>query len=224
MQRRTSRLALAAGFAVLLALAIALVTLTRGGGDVAVEPAAITPGAEARTPAAAAAGAPVSPATPRAPGAGASAPAASRRLGTPGPQPQLGPSLGRSRELKRDANGHLVPIITMRELRAQIERTTAPMQACIAQSGQRPSGKATLSFTVATMNGQLAIETTGVQDEDTLAAYPELLDCLHKSAYALVVDRTPVPALGTPIYVRRHVRIDQGELVENTFFDFSYNP
>jgi hypothetical protein len=142
-----------------------------------------------------------------------------------GRQPELtAPQPSFDRELKRDANGHLVPIITMNELRAQIDRTEPLMKACIARSGQRPTGKATLNFTVAPMNNQLAIETTGVQDDDTLAPYPELLECLHRSAYALVVDGKPIPELGTPIYVRRHVRLENGELVENTFFDFSYNP
>ena len=79
-------------------------------------------------------------------------------------------------------------------------------------------------FTVATRNGQLAIEATSVQDEDTLAGFPELLDCMHRTAYALMLDNKPIPELGTPIYVRRHVRIDNGALAENTFFDFSYNP
>src|SRR4029079_12597047 len=103
-----------------------------------------------------------------------------------------------SRELKRDANGHLVPIVTMKDLRAQIDRTTAPMQACIQRSGALPTGKATLSFTVATRNGQLAVETTGVQDDDTLAAYPDLLDCMHRTANALVLDGKPAPHAGPP--------------------------
>lgn len=140
--------------------------------------------------------------------------------------PELAPApvgFGRP-ELKRDANGRLVPIIPVTELRAQIHHTDAAMQACIARSGQRPTGKATLSFTVAAKDGRLVVETTGVQDEETLTGYPELLECMHRTANALVLDGRPVPELGTPIYVRRHVRVEGGVLAENSIFNFSYNP
>lgn len=224
VRRSTSKLALAVGGAVLLALAIGLVQLTRSVGD-APAPPATPPAAAAAAPSAAPTPAPV-PARTSAARERPAVPAPPGHSAPPTRQPELaiGPRLGLSRDLKRDANGHLVPIITMKELRAQIDRTDPLMKACIARSGQRPTGKATLGFTVAPMNGQLAIESTGVLDDDSLAAYPELLECMHRSAYALVVDGKPIPELGTPIYVRRHVRLDNGELVENTFFDFSYNP
>jgi hypothetical protein len=224
VRRSASKLALVVGGAVLLALAIGLVQLTRSVRD-APSPAPAPAAAPSAAPAAPAAPAPAPgrtsaarerPAIPSAPSHGAAPPRQ--------PELAIAPRLGFSRDLKRDANGHLVPVITMKELRAQVDRTDAPMKACIARSGQRPTGKATLGFTVAPMNGQLAIESTGVLDDDTLAAYPELVECLHRSAFALVVDGKPIPELGTPIYVRRHVRLENGELVENTFFDFSYNP
>jgi hypothetical protein len=225
VRRSASKLALVVGGAVLLALAIGLVQLTRSVREAPVPPAP-APTAAAVAPSAA----PAAPAPP--PGRTSAArerpaiPSAPSHSAPPARQPELAiaPQLGLSRNLKRDANGHLVPIITMKELRAQIDRTDPLMKACIARSGQRPTGKATLSFTVAPMNGQLAIESTGVLDDGALAAYPELLECLHRSAYALVVDGKPIPELGTPIYVRRHVGLENGELVENTFFDFSYNP
>jgi len=209
---------------VVLALGIGLFRLTRG------DPPAPAPAAAIRAPApppapAALAAAPAAPPPAVRPGAARESLAATAprgRFSAPA-QPALGAPIG-SRELKRDANGHLVPIVTMNDLRAQIHLTDGPMQACIQRSGALPTGKATLSFTVATRNGQLAVETTGVQDDDTLAAYPDLLDCMHRTATALVLDGKPIPELGTPIYVRRHVRLDNGALVENTFFDFSYNP
>jgi hypothetical protein len=34
----------------------------------------------------------------------------------------------------------------------------------------------------------------------------------------------PVPELGTPIYVRRLVRIEDGALAEDSIPSFSYNP
>lgn len=98
------------------------------------------------------------------------------------------------------------------------------MQACIERSGQLPTGKATLSFTVVAKHDKLVIDTTGVQDEETLAGYPELLACMHQTANALVLDGRAVPELGTPIYVRRHVRLDNGVLAEDSVFNFSYNP
>ena len=206
------------------ALILALFRMTRSEPPAAAPVAAPSriapaPAAPAAVAAAVPAPAPVRPGAAREP----IATSAPRGHYSAPAQPSLGVPIG-SRELKRDANGHLVPIVTMKDLRAQIDRTTAPMQACIQRSGALPTGKATLSFTVATRNGQLAVETTGVQDDDTLAAYPDLLDCMHRTANALVLDNKPIPELGTPIYVRRHVRVENGALVENSFFDFSYNP
>jgi hypothetical protein len=223
VRRSASKLALVVGGAVLLALAIGLVQLTRSVGDAPATPAPASIAAAAAPSAAPAAPAP-SPGRTSAARERPAIPSAPSHSTPPTRPPELATRLGLSRDLKRDANGHLVPVITMKELRAQIDRTDPLMKACIARSGQRPTGKATLGFTVAPMNGQLAIETTGVVDDDTLAAFPELLECMHRSAYALVVDGKPIPELGTPIYVRRHVRLENGELVENTFFDFSYNP
>lgn len=225
MPRSASKLVLAAGFAVVLALAIGLVRLTHGDA----EPA--PPARRALGPASAAASDPAP-----AGAAAATAPVAARELpsttaprhvaiGAAPRQPELpaAPFVLR-RELKRDANGHLVPVIPLGILREQLGRTEAPMQACLAHAGQRATGKATLSFTVAPRNGKLVIETTGIEDADTLTAYPDLLDCMHRTANVLVVDDKPIPELGTPIYVRRHVQVENGQLVENTFFNFSYNP
>jgi hypothetical protein len=100
------------------------------------------------------------------------------------------------------------------------------MKACLAKAAGGISGKATLSFTVAAKDGKLVIESTGVQDDETLAAFPDLLDCMGKTANALqpVLDQNAPANLGTPIYVRRHVRLDGGALAENSIFDFSYIP
>ena len=38
------------------------------------------------------------------------------------------------------------------------------------------------------------------------------------------LDGRAVPELGTPIYVRRTVRMDNGELVDNSLLNFSYSP
>jgi hypothetical protein len=111
----------------------------------------------------------------------------------------------------------------VQELRDQLHLTDAPMKACIERSAKRPTGKATLSFTVAAKNNKLVIDT-GVQDEETLAEYPDLLECMHQTAKVLVLDGYSVPELGTPIYVRRHVRLEDGVLAENSIFNFSYDP
>lgn len=210
---------------VVLALAIGLVQLTRSA------PQAATASSSGRAPRAAPAQVAESPAPHAAPSA-----ARERRPIAPavpaaphGPvavkQPELAPASGGfGRELKRDANGKLVPMIPAKELRDQLPRSDAPMKACIERSGQHPTGKATLSFTVAARNNKLVIESTGVLDEDSLAGYPELLECMHRTASVLLPEGRPVPELGTPIYVRRHVKIDNGALTENSIFDFSYNP
>lgn len=157
----------------------------------------------------------------------AQAPVARARPRAPRPSerpPELAPEAPKvQQELKRDANGKLVPIIYIADLRAQVPTLEAPMKACIARHAPGATGKAVLGFIVAAKNGKLAIEATSVQDEDTLAAYPDLLTCMHKTAGLLVVDDHPIPELGTAIYVRRHVRIENGELVENSMFDFSYS-
>ena len=141
----------------------------------------------------------------------------------PGKPPALAPaqsSLGS--ELKRDANGKLVPIVYVADVRKHLHVTAPAMTACIERSGQRATGKAILNFTVSAKNGKLIIDTTGVQDEDTLAGYPALLECMHQTANLIVLDGYPVPELGTPIYVRRHVRLENGVLAEDSLFDFSY--
>ena len=130
----------------------------------------------------------------------------------------------KSRIMCLDANGHLVPVIPVKELREQFHRTEAPMKACIERSGQHATGNATLNFTVAERNHKLVIDTTGVQDEETLAGYPELLECMHRTANVLTLEGHPVPDLGTGIYVRRHVRVENGVLVEDSIFNFSYYP
>lgn len=206
----------------MLALALGLVHLTRGSPQATTSPAS----AHGPTPRAPSAESPTSGASPGAPGEHHPVSTTPRtRIATPVKQPELAPAqVGFTRELKRDANGKLVPIIPVKELREQFHRTDAPMQACLERSGQRPTGKATLNFTVAAKDKKLVIETTGIQDEETLAGYPELLECMHQTANALSLDGHPVPELGTPIYLRRHVRLENGVVVENSIFDFSYHP
>jgi hypothetical protein len=222
---RASKFALAAGFVVVLVLAIGLVQLTRsatqavppappGHGPAKASPApAVEPPSSGAPPSAAREHRPAS-ATPRG------------QVAMPVKPPELAPAqVGFDRELKRDANGKLVPIFPVQDLRGEIHRADAAMKACIERSGKRPTGKATLNFTVGAKNHKLVIDSTGVQDEETLAGYPEVLECMHQTAHLLapVLEGRPVPELGTPIYVRRHVRIEDGVLAEDSVFDFSYN-
>ena len=221
---RASKLVLVAGFIVVLALGIGLVQLTRSATQASAPP---LPGHGPTT-------APRTPATE--PSASGAPPIAAREhhpvvTTPPGPvtmsvrRPELAaPQPGFDRQLKRDANGKLVPIISLNELREQFAVTDAPMKACIERSAKRPTGKATLSFTVAAKSNKLVIETTGVQDEETLAAYPDLLECMHRTASVLLPEGHAVPEFGTGIYVRRHVKVENGALVEDSLFNFSYNP
>jgi hypothetical protein len=220
---RSGKLALGAGFVVVLALAISLVGATRSAPQVAARLPARAPAADPPAP---------DPWAPPAPTVATREPhpVPSTTRGhaiMPTQQPELpATALGLRRELKRDANGHLVPIIPYTELRAQLHLTDAGVKSCIERSGQRPSGKATLGFTVAARGGKLVIEATSVEDADTLAGYSDLLECMHQTASALapVLDGRPIPELGTPIYVRRRVRIEDGALVDNAYVNFSYNP
>jgi len=213
-----------AGFAAVLALAIGLVQLTHSATP--VEPARPARGPDAASPPAQVASAPESHTPPSAARERLAAPIAPRApSGRPAHAPEIAPpQIGFSRELKRDANGKLVPIIALQELQPLLHLANAPMQACVERLGQRATGAAMLNFTVAAKNDKLVIETTGIQDEDTLAAYPDLLECMHRTASALVLDGHAVPELGTPIYVRRPVRLENGALAADTLLNFSYNP
>jgi hypothetical protein len=221
---RTTKLALAGGFAVLLALMIGLAQLTSGSPAPATTAPAVA--AQPAPPPVTAAAEPVAPSV---------AQSAAREVRT-GPAPPRAPSSSTKqpelpivlpsfrRELKRDANGKLVPLISVYDLRDMLPLADAAMKACIERAGKGATGKATLNFTVGARNNKLLIETTGVQDEETLAGFPDMLDCMHKTATLLLPPNRPVPELGTGIYVRRHVVVQNGALVEDWLFDFSYNP
>jgi len=47
---------------------------------------------------------------------------------------------------------------------------------------------------------------------------------MHRTATALPLDGHAVPELGTPIYVRRSVRLEDGALASDTLLNFSYHP
>lgn len=216
-------LAIAAGFLAVLALGIGLLRSTHSATPASAPPAARA----AAAPGAAAIAEPASAgARPAPPGESRPAAASPRARAAPrSDQPELAPApIGFGRELKRDANGKLVPIVPVDDLRAQLPRLATPVNECIEHSGRRPTGNAVLSFTVAASHNKLVVETTGVEDPDSLADYPELLECMHRTANVLLLDGHPIPELGTPIYVRRHVRLERGELAEDTIFNFSYNP
>jgi hypothetical protein len=221
---RASKLVLTVGFVAVLVLAIGLVQLTRSATQASAPtlpshgPAATPPAPAGEAPAA---GAP--PIAAREHHPATTTPHAPATMSVRRPE-LAAPQAGFDRQLKRDANGKLVPIITVKELKEQFAVTDAPMKACLERSAKRPTGKATLSFTVAAKDHKLVIETTGVQDEETLAGDPELLECMHRTAKALVLEGRPVPELGTAIYVRRHVRLEDGVIAENSIFNFSYNP
>lgn len=221
---RIAKVALATGFIVVLALLIVLFGLTRDATQATPPTWFHDRPAAAATPTAAMAERPVPRAPPMAARERPAAPAAPRsHIAMSGTQPELAPAPPSfDHELKRDANGKLVPIMYVPDLRELIHVASAPMNACIERSGQRPTGKATLNFTVSAKDGKLVIDTTGVQDEETLAGSPALLECMHQTARVLVLDKYPVPELGTPIYVRRHVRLEHGVLAEDSIFDFSY--
>jgi len=218
---RASKLVILGGFAVVLAMGVVLIVLTRSTTAASDQPPPPAPGAH--TPVATTA--PTAPIVTATPADAAPAPASGRIA--PTRSPTLAPAVEMTRrDVPRDENGHIVPIINVRELRAQMGRTDGPMKACVAKAAGAATGKATLTFTVAAKDHKLVVESTGVQDEETLAAYPELLECMHQTATALqpVLDQNAPANLGTAIYVRRHVRLDNGALAENSIFDFSYVP
>jgi hypothetical protein len=209
----------------LLALMIGLAGLTSGTpAPVAAAPAAMVRPAPPPVIAAAEPAAPIAPPSQaREVRAGPTPPRAPSSSTTKQPElPLVLPSF--RREFKRDANGKLVPMIPLRDLREMMPVADAAMKACVTRAGKGATGKATLNFTVGAKNNKLVVETTGVQDEDTLTGFPDMLDCMHKTATLLLPENRPVPELGTGMYVRRHVVVENGALVEDSLFDFSYNP
>jgi hypothetical protein len=224
VRRRASKVILAAGFVLVLVLLICLFALTRTATQAATSPRPVESVQAAAEPAAQ----PVERSAVRSATIAArppvvAAPRAHPVATSPSlPEAPPAPAVEPPEELKRDANGKLVPIMFVADLRSQVQVTEASMKACVEKLGQRSTGKATLNFTVAARNNKLVIDTTGVEDEDTLADNPALVDCMQKTSNAFVVDKFPIPPLGTPIYVRRHVRVENGALVENSVFDFSY--
>jgi len=225
LRRSLGTVVLAGGFAILLALSIGLLQLTHSAPDAWEASAAVV---AAPTP-------PAAPAAAAAPVAQIARSVAAREprpvspvpghVAMPDRPPELPAAhLSFKPELKRDANGKLVPIIAVQELRRLMPPIEAPMRACVERAGRGATGKATLNFTVAAKGGKLFVESTGVQDDETLAAYPELLDCMHRTANALVLDGRAVPELGTPVYVRRSVRVENGVLADDSLVNFSYSP
>lgn len=220
---RTSKLVLAAGAVLLLALLFGLAQLTHGESPALTSPPASHAPAPVAEVAPAAQPAPAPPSPPRE--HPPSAAAARAPASVPSKQPELPMALPSfRRDLPRDPNGKLVPMITMNELRELVPLADAPMKACLAKSGQRATGNATLNFTIGAKSNKLVLETTGVQDEETLAAYPDLLECMHRTASVLLPEGHAVPEFGSGIYVRRHVKVENGALVEDSLFNFSYNP
>jgi len=221
----SKKLAIAIGFVAVFAMSIALIVLMKSGAAASdVRPT--TPVAARETK--------VEPAPAPVP---APAPADAQRDARPAaahrsqPQSSSRPELGTTapsmhNDAPRDENGKLVPVINVRFLREEMARTTQPMQDCLAKAGVKATGTATLGFTVAQKNGKLVVESSGVLEDQTLAQYPDLLECMHQTATALqpVLDANKAPDLGTAIYVRRHVKLDNGAMVENSIFNFSYVP
>jgi hypothetical protein len=140
------------------------------------------------------------------------------------PDPVPAGSAAEPVELKRDANGRLSPLVSLADLRALLPTLEEPMKNCIEHTAPHATGKATLNFTISTKDNKLAVESTGVVDDASLAAFPELVTCLHQSAYMFNVGITEraIPELGNPMVVRRQVQLDNGEIRENAISDFSY--
>lgn len=222
----SKKLAIAIGFVAVFAMSIALIVLMKSGaaasGDIRTPPPAVAQETKVEPTAA-------PPTTTPPPAQRDARPAAVHRGPTQPPtaRPDLGvaaPSM--HSDVQRDENGKLVPVINVRILREQMALTTQPMQDCLTKSGVKATGAATLGFTVAQKSGKLIVESSGVLEDQTLAQYPDLLDCMHQTASAFqpVLDGVKPADLGTTIYVRRHVKLDAGAMVENTIFNFSYVP
>jgi hypothetical protein len=222
--RRLGELALASGFSVLFGLGIGLLHLTRGDTEAAVPPPSARPVAVAPAPVEEPAPHLARASAARESPAAAVAPRVRSVVSDRPPELTASAPTGFKPDYKRDANGNLMPVIPVQELRKLLPATDASMKACVERMGQGVTGKAVLSFTVIAKDGKLTVETTGVQDEETLASSPELLDCMHRTASALTFEGRTIPELGSSMYVRRSVRLENGALADNSIINFSYRP
>jgi hypothetical protein len=113
------------------------------------------------------------------------------------------------------------PVAILTVIREATVPTDDLIRDCIAKSGQKPSGRATLTFIVAKKHDatgdKVEVETTGFEEEGTTITNPELLECMHKTAYAM---KFPVGEGSRAVFAKRHVTMDNGILSENWVYEW----
>lgn len=220
--RGSSRALLGAGFVVLVVLLVGLVQMTGSATESAPPPVR-----SVAAPAPAPVVEPVAAPAPRPAPVAAREPKPRAPAIRAAPVPELAPATDDAISdgvLVRTPEGKLVPIFSVIALRPHMNLVAGAMNNCIEKSGQRPTGKATLSFTIGPKDNRIVIESSAVLDEETLAGNPELLQCMHQTAqaFAPVLEGHAIPQYANPVYIRRDVRLDNGEIVEDSLRDFSY--
>jgi len=113
------------------------------------------------------------------------------------------------------------PVAQLTVIREATVPTDDLIRACIKQSGGKPSGRAILTFIVAKKHDatgdKIEVETTAVEEEGTTITNPELLECMHKTAYAM---KFPIGEGSRAVFAKRRVTMDNGILSENWVYEW----
>ena len=116
-----------------------------------------------------------------------------------------------------DASGLPIPVASLATLRTAAAATDDLARDCITKSGTRASGKVTVAFVVAGKSGIVATTSSGSEDEGSTIDNEALVECLHKTAFAM-----KFPPSKSPIAVwgRRRFVIENGVLAEGLVVEF----
>ncbi len=118
------------------------------------------------------------------------------------------------------SNGPTIPVASLTAIRTANAGTDELVRACIAASNSKPTGKVVLTFLVVQKHDaggdRVVVESSGFEEQGATLTDPALIDCLHKTAFAMKL----APSAGDhAVFAKRRVVIDHGVLAENWVFE-----
>ena len=157
---------------------------------------------------------------------GSAGSAASPRAPAASPRPMIASAGGGpAEEVELDAKGNPIPVATLPTLRRVAATTDDLARACLAKFGTTASGKVTVSYVVARKveagESIIATESSNAEDDGTTIDNPELVECLHKTAFAM---KFPPAKSSLAVVAKRRFVIEKGVLAESLVLQFSRIP
>lgn len=146
-----------------------------------------------------------------------------KRTDTTGPasQPALDPGPPAIPEGSGSGSAKPMPVAQLTVIREATVPTDDMIRDCIKKSGLKPSGTAILTFILAKKHDasgdKIVTETTGVEEDGTTITNPDLIECMHKTAYAMKV---PLGEGTRAVFAKRRVVMDNGILSENWVYEW----